>query len=268
MKIQGKTILVTGGGSGIGRALVLNLLSRGANVAAVDVHDATIQETKQLAGPFSKNLSIHVVNITDSHAVAQLPQKIIETHGSIDGIINNAGIIQPFQKVNDLSMESIQKVMDVNFYGMLYVTKSFLPHLLERPDAHIVNISSMGGFLPVPGQTVYGASKAAVKLFTEGLHSELLETSVRITVVFPGAVQTNITQNSGLEIPAQSSNDSKKFKMLSPDVAAQKIVSAMEQNKYRVCVGSDSRMMDLLVRIAPEFAAGFIARKMASLLNP
>ena len=169
MKIQGKTLLVTGGGSGIGRALVLNLLSRGANVAAVDVHDATIQETKQLAGTFSKNLSIHVVNITDTHAVAQLPQKIIETHGSIDGIINNAGIIQPFQKVNDLSMESIQKVMDVNFYGMLYVTKSFLPHLLERPDAHIVNISSMGGFLPVPGQTVYGASKAAVKLFTEGL---------------------------------------------------------------------------------------------------
>jgi short-subunit dehydrogenase len=139
---------------------------------------------------------------------------------------------------------------------------------LERPDAHIVNISSMGGFLPVPGQTVYGASKAAVKLFTEGLHSELLETSVRITVVFPGAVQTNITQNSGLEIPAQSSNDSQKFKMLSPDVAAQKIISAMEQNKYRVCVGSDSKMMDLLVRIAPEFAAGFIAKKMASLLNP
>jgi NAD(P)-dependent dehydrogenase (short-subunit alcohol dehydrogenase family) len=213
MHIQGKTILVTGGGSGIGRALVLNLLNRGANVAAVDVHETTLQETKQLAGSFSNKLSLHVVNVSDFQAVAQLPQQLIDAHGAIDGIINNAGIIQPFVKVNELTMESIQKVMDVNFYGMLYVTKTFLPELLKRPEAHIVNISSMGGFLPVPGQTLYGASKAAVKLFTEGLHSELRDTSVRVTVIFPGAVETNITQNSGIDMPVQSSNSAKKFNM-------------------------------------------------------
>ncbi len=267
MHIQGKTILVTGGGSGIGRALVLNLLNRGANVAAVDVHETTLQETKQLAGTFSNKLSIHVVNITDLHAVSQLPQQLIDAHGAIDGIINNAGIIQPFVKVNELTMESIQKVMDVNFYGMLYVTKTFLPELLKRPEAHIVNISSMGGFLPVPGQTLYGASKAAVKLFTEGLHSELRDTSVRVTVIFPGAVETNITQNSGIAMPVQSSDSAKKFNMLSADGAAQDIISAMEQNKYRACIGTDSKLMDFLYRIAPEFAAGYIAKKMASLLK-
>jgi len=267
MHIQGKTILVTGGGSGIGRALVLNLLNRGANVAAVDVHETTLQETKQLAGTFSNKLSLHVVNVTDFQAVAQLPQQLIDAHGAFDGIINNAGIIQPFVKVNELTMESIQKVMDVNFYGMLNVTKTFLPELLKRPEAHIVNISSMGGFLPVPGQTLYGASKAAVKLFTEGLHSELRDTAVRVTVIFPGAVETNITQNSGIAMPVQSSDSAKKFNMLSADGAAHDIISAMEQNKYRACIGTDSKLMDLLYRIAPEFAAGYIAKKMASLLK-
>lgn len=267
MNIQGKTILVTGGGSGIGRALVLHLLSNGAKVAAADIHEVALKETKELSGIFSKNLSIHVLNIVDFQSVAQLPKQIIEIHGAIDAIINNAGIIQPFLKVNDLTMETIQKVMDVNFYGMLYVTKSFLPELLKRPEAHIVNISSMGGFLPVPGQTIYGASKAAVKLFTEGLHSELMGTSVHTTVVFPGAVNTNITQNSGIALPNQNSSDSQTFKMLAPEMAALKIVTAMKQNKYRVCVGSDSRFMDILYRIAPQFAADFIARKMASLLK-
>jgi short-subunit dehydrogenase len=267
MQILGKTILVTGGGSGIGRALVLNLLKRGANVAAIDMHETALKETQQLAGKFSKNLSVHTVNITDHQAIAELPQILINYHGSIDGIINNAGIIQPFVKVNELTMESIKKVMDVNFYGMLYVTKTFLPELLKRSEAHIVNISSMGGFLPVPGQTLYGASKAAVKLFTEGLHSELRDTSVHVTVIFPGAVETNITQNSGIPMPVQSSNEAKKFNMLSADMAAQKIMVAIEKNKYRACIGTDSKLMDFLYRLAPKFAAEYIAKKMASLLK-
>ncbi len=104
-------------------------------------------------------------------------------------------------KLNDLDYEAIERVLDVNLYGTIHVVKAFLPHLLERPVAHLANVSSMGGFLPVPGQTIYGASKAAVKLMTEGLYAELLETNVAVTFVMPGAVSTDITANSGVDVP-------------------------------------------------------------------
>ncbi|OMF28233.1 SDR family NAD(P)-dependent oxidoreductase [Paenibacillus sp. FSL H8-0259] len=116
---------------------------------------------------------------------------MIDQHGKVDGIINNAGIIHPFLKVNELEYDKIKLVMDINFYGTLYMVKSFLPYLLKRPVVHIANVSSMGGFLPVPGQTIYGASKAAVKLLTEGLRAELKDTNVKVTLVFPGGVSTN-----------------------------------------------------------------------------
>jgi NAD(P)-dependent dehydrogenase (short-subunit alcohol dehydrogenase family) len=178
MKVQNKVVVVTGGGNGMGREVVRNLLFRGARVAAVDLDEAGLQETTTLTGNNKDNLSTHVVNIADRVAVEELPGLVIARHGGVDGLINNAGIIQPFARINDLDYEAIERVMNVNFYGTPYMTKAFLPHLLKRPEAHIANVSSMGGFLPVPGQSIYGASKAAVKLFTEGLHSELLTTNV------------------------------------------------------------------------------------------
>jgi NAD(P)-dependent dehydrogenase (short-subunit alcohol dehydrogenase family) len=204
MQVENRVIAVTGGGNGIGRELVLGLLSRGARVAAVDVNETALQETSQLAGDREGSLSTHVVNVTNKEAVSALPEQVIARHHVVDGIINNAGIIQPFVRVNDLDHAVIERVMNVNFYGTLYMTKAFLPHLLKRPEAHIVNISSMGGFLPVPGQTVYGASKAAVKLLTEGLHSELSNTQVGVTVVFPGAIGTDLPANSGVELDQDS----------------------------------------------------------------
>ena len=129
----------------------------------------------------------------------------------------------------------------------------------------MVNVSSMGGFLPVPGQTVYGASKAAVKLLTEGLHSECRGTHVRVTGVYPGAVATNITTNSGVAIPAMAA-DGKQRSVLAADKAARMILDGMERDRYRVMVGSDARMMDLLYRLHPSGAAAFIARQMRDLL--
>ncbi|CAN5695447.1 hypothetical protein BH10BAC2_BH10BAC2_14380 [soil metagenome] len=156
--------------------------------------------------------------------------------------------------------------MNVNFYGTLYITKTFLPHLLTRPEAHIVNISSIGGFLPVPGQSVYGASKAAVKLLTGALHSELANTNVKVTVVFPGAVNTNITKNSGLNVPAQTTTEHKSMKTLSAAKAAQIMTDGMEADSYRVLVGSDATFMDRIYRLNPKFAAGLIYKKMKSML--
>jgi len=267
MKVLNKTILVTGGGSGMGRELTLHLLSKQAKVIAIDINESALQETVSLAASKQDSLKTFVVDITNKNAVEQLLSDAINAFGSVDGIINNAGIIQPFIKINELDYDAIERVMNVNFYGTVYITKTFLPHLLTRSEAHIVNVSSMGGFLPVPGQSVYGASKAAVKLFTEALHSELTNTNVKITVVFPGAVNTNITKNSGLNVPAQTKTENKSMKTLSPAKAAQIMIDGMERNEYRVLVGSDAKFMDFIYRFNPKFAAGFINKKMKALLG-
>jgi len=267
MEVQNKVIVVTGVGSGMGRELTLHLLSKGAKVIAIDINEKALQETVVKAMDEKSPLCTFVVDITNRTAVEKLLHDAIACFGAVDGIINNAGIIQPFIKVADLSYEAIERVMNVNFYGTLYMVKTFLPHLLTRPEAHIVNISSMGGFLPVPGQTIYGASKAAVKLFTEGLHSELANTNIKITVVFPGAVNTNITKNSGLQVPEPSGAQAKSVKILSPAKAAQIIIDGMESDQYRVLVGRDSKMMDLFYRLNPGSAAKMIAGKMKGLLS-
>jgi short-subunit dehydrogenase len=268
MNVQGKTIVLTGGGSGMGREMTLLLLKKGARVAIVDINESTLKETAELAGDHQGRLTTHVLNITDKEAVAALPEAVIKAHGAVDGLINNAGIIQPFVKINDLPMKDIERVFNVNFWGVVNMTKAFLPHLLKRPEAHIVNTSSMGGFLPVPGQSAYGASKAAVKLFTEGLRSELLSTNVHVTVVFPGAIATNISTNSGITaMPSASSAEQSKFKTTSAPDAARIIIEGMEKNKYRVLVGSDAKMMDRLCRLMPDRAARIIYSQMRSLLG-
>jgi short-subunit dehydrogenase len=246
---------------------VLNLLLKGATVVALDVNKSALEETLALAGDRKAFLATYVLDITNKAAVEQCVDKMITLHNHVDGLINNAGIIQPFVKVNDLAYEAIERVMNVNFYGTLYMVKALLPHLLTRPEAHIVNVSSMGGFLPVPGQTIYGASKAAVKLLTEGLHSELANTNVKVSVVFPGAVNTNISKNSGLNNPRQSTEESKSIKVLSSKQAAQIIIDGIEQNRYRILVGKDARFMDLFYRFNPKSAAGFISKKMQRLLQ-
>ena len=266
MKPTDKVIVVTGAGSGMGRALVLALLKRGARVAAVDLNESTLQETVALAGQPGK-VSAHVVNVSNRQAVEALPAEVIAAHSAVDGIINNAGIIQPFVRLNDLQYDAIERVLNVNLYGVIYMTKAFLPHLLKRPEAHIVNVSSMGGFFPVPGQSLYGASKAGVKLLTEGLYSELIDTNVRVTTVFPGAIATNISQNSGVTIQAPASAESSQsFPTTSAEDAAQIIIDGMERDAFQVYVGRDAKIMNLLYRLSPKRATRFMYGKMKGLL--
>ncbi len=260
-----KVVVVTGAGSGMGRALVLALVSKGLRVAAVDLNDATLNETVALAGQAGR-VSAHVVNVSNRQAVEALPAEVIAAHGAVDAVINNAGIIQPFVRFNDLQFDAIERVLNVNFYGVIYMTKAFLPHLLKRPEAHIVNVSSMGGFFPVPGQSLYGASKAGVKLLTEGLYSELLDTNVRVTTVFPGAIATNISQNSGVTIQAPASAESSSFPTTSAEDAAEIIIKGIEDDAFQVYVGRDAKMMNLLYRLSPKRATKFMYGKMKGLL--
>ncbi|HSJ28630.1 MAG TPA: SDR family NAD(P)-dependent oxidoreductase [Acidimicrobiia bacterium] len=266
MKLAGKVVVVTGGGNGIGREVVLELLRRDARVAAVDIRRDSLDETAELAGAGDR-LATFVVDITDRAATVDLPGRVIEKFGAVDGVLNVAGIIQPFVKLADLDYDAIERVVDVNLYGTIHVVKAFLPYLLQRPEAHIGNVSSMGGFLPVPGQTVYGATKAAVKLLTEGLYAELLETDVAVSVILSGAVATEITSNSGVAVPVSDPDQASRFPTTSAADAATIILDGIENDAFHIYVGRDSRLMGILSRLAPKRATHLIQRRMRKLLG-
>lgn len=271
MKVNGKVIVVTGAGAGIGRAVALEVLARGAaGVAAADINADALAETVALAGTHGAKVSTHVVNLTDRAAVAALPAAVIARHGQVDGYAHVAGIIQHFVKIEQLSYDEFEKVMNVNFWGTVAMYKEFIGELRKRPEAQILNVASMGAYAPVPGQTAYGATKAAVRLFTEGIRGELAGTGVGATVVFPGATSTNIATNSGAVSEAESkamAADAPKFKMATPEDAAVQIVNAFEKNKFNAPIGSDATLMYRLVRLMPRKAAEIIQKQMATLLT-
>jgi len=264
MKVRDKVLLITGAGSGIGREVARNVISKGARVAGIDLAPQSLEGTGALAGD-TRLFAGFVADITKRDAVEALPELVIQRFGGIDGVINNAGVIQPFRRLADLEYPAIERVLNVNLYGTLFVTKAFLPYLLKRPEAHIVNVSSMGGFVPVPGQTIYCAAKAAVKLMTEGLAAELLTTNVRVSVVLPGAVATNIRTNSGAGGPAAERGNESSKAMPAAD-AAEIIVHGIERDAASIFVGRDAVFMDKLARLAPCFAARAIGKKMSALL--
>ncbi|QZY28433.1 SDR family NAD(P)-dependent oxidoreductase [Nocardioides coralli] len=258
MRIRGTTWVVTGAGSGIGRELVLELTGSGARVAAVD-RDASGLE-KLAADATYAGLSTHVVDVTDRAAVEALPDEVVAEHGRVDGLVNNAGIIQPFVDLADLDDATIEHVLDVNLRAPLHLVRTFLPHLLGGPAGHVVNVSSMGGFFPFPGQTVYGASKAALKLLSEGLYLELLDTPVRVTVVMPGAVETGIAENSGVSMPEPA--DRSRMRAMPAREAAAAILAAVEADRLHVYVGRDAKAMNIAVKVAFGPSIRFVRRRM------
>jgi NAD(P)-dependent dehydrogenase (short-subunit alcohol dehydrogenase family) len=266
MQLAGKVMVVTGGGNGIGRAVVLELLRRQAKVAAVDIRRQSLDETADMAAAGDR-LATFEADITDRAAIGELPEKVTAAFGAVDGIVNVAGIIQPFERLEALDYGVIQRVINVNLYGTIHINQAFLPYLRLQLVAHIANVSSMGGFLPVPGQTVYGASKAAVKLLTEGLYAELLDTKVGVSVIMPGAVATEITSNSGVQIPGMDQADPGSYRTTSPEQAARTILDGIDAGKLHIYVGRDARMMSLLTRIAPRRATHLIYRQMKALLS-
>lgn len=266
MKVRDKVVAVTGAGNGIGREVALELLQRGARVAAIDIRREGLDRTLEMAGAGDR-LAAFPADITDRAGMDALPAAVIARFGAVDGVINVAGIIQPFVPIKDLDFDAIDRVIKVNLYGTINVVKAFLPHLIDRPVAHLANVSSMGGFLPVPGQTIYGATKAAVKLLTEGLYAELLDTNVGVTVIMPGAVATEITANSGVEVPAAAAEQAGSFPTTSPSEAARIIVDGIEKDRLHVYVGRDALMMGVFNRAAPKQSTHLIQRQMKRLLS-
>ena len=263
MQIADKVFVVTGGGNGMGREVVLRLLSKGARVAAVDLNEDGLEETRRLAQVVPAALSTHKLNVTDRAAVDALPQQVIDTHGRVDGLVNIAGIIHRFVHFAELTQAESERIMNVNFWGTVHMCSAFLPILKERPSAAICNMSSLSALIPFAGQTFYGASKGAVKQFSEGLYAEHSDTDVEITTIFPGNISTNLTGNSGV---ASLDPKGRKVRSTTPADAARQIIRGIEKGTFRILVGADARILDRLTRIAPRRATNFVAKQMKSVL--
>jgi short-subunit dehydrogenase len=270
MNIKEKVFVVTGAGNGVGQELVMQLLVRGARVACVDIDPRALEETVRLSGAYRDRLSVHAVDVTDREAVESLPEQVIAAHGAVDAVINNAGIIQPFGNVEETGYDAARKVMSVNFYGTLHMVMAFLPYLTARPTAHIINISSAGALSPMPGETLYGASKAAVKIMTEGLRYELQSTNVRVMVVFPGGINTDIIHNSGVPVgqSIDQLRDRLSFLLLTPEKTAKIILRGIERNRSRLAPGIDASVADFFSRVSPRLAPRLIYRFIDAVLSP
>lgn len=260
MKIKGKNVIITGGASGVGKELTKQMLKCGCNVATIDINGENLEKLKEELN--SKRLKTYVVDMGDIESIKEFRKKYKQDYSDVDIIINNAGIIQPFVKVEELDDKIINKVMNVNFFGPVNLIRFFMEDLTkDRSEQYIVNVSSMGGFFPFPGQTIYGASKAALKIFTEGLYAELEKTNVRVMIVLPGAMNTNITTNSNVSVDISKENSN--FKMLEPSVAATQIIEGIEKNKFKLFLGSDSKFLRILYKINSKAAISYINKKMS-----
>lgn len=262
MKIKGKNVIVTGAASGVGKELTKQLLKKGCNVAGIDINNDNLKSLEEELN--SKKLKTYVVDMGSSDSIKKFREEYKKDYSDVDIIINNAGIIQPFVNVENLDDATINKVMNVNFFGPVNLIRFFMEDLTkDRSEQYIVNVSSMGGFFPFPGQTIYGASKAALKIFTEGLYAELERTNVRVMIVLPGAMNTNITKNSNVEV--KSSKEDSPLKLLEADVAAYKIIEAMEKNKFKLFLGNDAKFLRFLYKINSKFAISYINKKMSGI---
>ncbi|TDL45271.1 SDR family NAD(P)-dependent oxidoreductase [Microbacterium oleivorans] len=261
MQVQGKVFVVTGGGNGMGRQVTLELLRRGAHVAAVDLNEAGLTETRTLASQTSGLLTTHIANVTEKDAVTALKDSVLEQHAHVDAVVNIAGVIHAFAPFEALPVDVTERVMNVNFWGTVNMCREFLPLLKARPTAALVNMSSLSALIPFATQTFYGASKGAVKQFSEGLYAEAIDTTLAVSTIFPGNISTNLTGNSGV---AMIDSKGKKVRSTTPEDAGQAIVDGIVKGSFRILVGSDAKLLDRLVRLAPRWATGMVAKQMAS----
>jgi short-subunit dehydrogenase len=258
--VQGTVAAITGAGSGIGRALALNLAGSGCALAIADVQRVTLEETAELARAAGAHaVTTHVCDVSDFASVESYAADASAAHRGVQLLVNNAGVALggSFQ---DISMEDFHWLMGINFWGVVNGCRAFLPTLLRQGEAHIVNVSSVFGLLAPPGQTAYVSSKYAVRGFTESLRLELHGTAVRVSAVHPGGVATNIAKNArvggqlrdvspGSVEQARVSID--RMLTLPPERAAAIIVKGIERNRRRILVGNDAESIALLTRWLP-----------------
>ena len=260
---QGQVAVITGAASGIGAALARALVQRQCHVALVDRQADALQASALALADKGVRISVHAMDVRDSQALADLPAQVLQAHGAVQLLINNAGVasIGPFTQQ---SADEFDTVWAINFGAAVGLTRAFLPHLLTQKAAHIVNMSSVFGLVAPEGQAAYAASKFALRGFSEALRQELRGASVRIMVVHPGGVDTAIASSAmaGGVDPHEAARERKRFARLpklSATQVAERILQALPKGRDRLVLGGDARLLDLMQRCFPQGHARVLA---------
>lgn len=250
-------VVVTGAASGIGRAVAVRIAHEGIEGLAIsDVDKPGLDGTRQMLEDLGVSVSAHVVDVSKLDEVSRFADAVIGEHGRVTHLVNNAGV-GLLGRFDQLSIDDFEWLIGINFWGVIYACKIFLPYLLKEPDAHIVNISSVFGLIAPEEQTAYCASKFAVRGFTESLRHELAGTNVSVTCVHPGGVKTNIVRNSriGANTPEEWKDQGTKLfdkiAKTTPKQAAEDIVKAVVNREPRLLIGRDARAISLISRLFP-----------------
>jgi short-subunit dehydrogenase len=249
---------ITGAASGIGRALAIELASRGCDLALADRDEAGLKSLAAEIGA-QRKISLHRVDVSEPDEIAQFAREAISAHPALNILVNNAGValLGQFEEIDQAQMDWL---FDINFWGVVHGTRAFLPHLKTKPEAHIVNVSSIFGIIAPPGQSAYAAAKFAVRGFSESVRHELAVTGspVKLSVVHPGGVATSIARSSRTGVGV--TDNARRVQMIdrfetaartTPKDAALRIIKGIERNEPRILIGNDARFMDILQRFRP-----------------
>lgn len=256
MNVKNRVAVITGAGSGIGRALALSLARRGCHLALVDMNPRTLAQTIEQLKVLDVRVTSHPVDVTDHEAVRALPSDVLAAHERVDLLINNAGIAAggSFEQISEPDFD---RVIDINFHAVVRLTRVFLPYLHQSDDARLVNLSSVFGLISPPEQSAYSASKFAVRGFSNALRHELMGSHVSVTVVHPGGVATAIARNALVPAGATKEDIAQKLALqakllrMPPERAGEIIVKGIEKRKARILVGMDARVLAWLERLMP-----------------
>ena len=271
---SGRVAAITGAGSGIGRALANRLARQGAHLALVDIDDAGLAETVAQCEGLAVKITSQHLDVADRGAVYAWADRVVDDHGKVNLIFNNAGVALG-ATVESMSYKDFEWLMNINFWGVVYGSKAFLPHLKQSGEGHIVNLSSVFGLISVPSQSAYNAAKFAVRGFTDSLRMELdIEGSnVSVTTIHPGGIKTNIARNARMDSsvrdlagdPEQAVRDFERAFITSPEKAAEQILTAVRRDRRRALIGPDAKAIDLVSRLPATLYQTVLTRGAASL---
>ncbi|PKQ05403.1 MAG: acetoin dehydrogenase [Alphaproteobacteria bacterium HGW-Alphaproteobacteria-12] len=271
-RISGKLAIVTGAASGIGRGTALALARAGARLAISDLDRDGLTKTVTRIEALGGTATPYLVDVADRDAVYAFAQEIETSHGGADIVVNNAGVAQ-IASVEELSYEDFEWVMNIDFWGMVYGTKAFLPQLRAKGQGHIVNVSSIFGLISVPRQAAYNSAKFAIRGFTEALRHEMKNTDIKISCVHPGGIKTNIVRNARFLQSAQASERADatssfdKIAMTTPEKAGETIMRGIARDRPRILIGVDAKIVDWLQRLLPVSYGKIMFRGKADLLT-